>query len=58
MINALTLLFLCQLAGEVIVRAAGLAFPGPVLGMGMLFAGLLAFGRTEPGARRRRRHAS
>jgi holin-like protein len=46
MINALTLLFLCQLAGEVIVRVAGLAFPGPVLGMGMLFAGLLAFGRS------------
>jgi holin-like protein len=48
MINALTLLFLCQLAGEVIVRAAGLGFPGPVLGMGMLFAGLSVFGRTSP----------
>jgi holin-like protein len=46
MLQALTLLFLCQLAGEVAVRAAGLAFPGPVLGMGLLFAGLLAMGRT------------
>ncbi len=46
MLRALTLLFLCQLAGEAAVRAAGLAFPGPVLGMGLLFAALLATGRT------------
>ena len=46
MIRALTLLFGCQLIGETIVRAAGLPFPGPVLGMGLLFAGLLAVGRT------------
>ena len=39
MLNALTLLFLCQLAGEVIVQALGLTFPGPVLGMGLLFGG-------------------
>lgn len=48
MINALTLLFLCQLAGEVIVRSLGLTFPGPVLGMGLIFAGLLIFGRSGP----------
>jgi holin-like protein len=48
MIHALTLLFVCQLAGEVVVRAAGLAFPGPVLGMGLMFAGLLARGRSAP----------
>jgi holin-like protein len=48
MIQALTLLFLCQLAGEVAVQALGLAFPGPVLGMGLFFAGLLATGRTGP----------
>jgi holin-like protein len=41
MINALALLFLCQLAGEVVVRTLGIGFPGPVLGMGLLFAGLL-----------------
>jgi holin-like protein len=46
MIQALTLLFLCQLAGETLVRLAGLAFPGPVLGMGLLVAGLFAAGRT------------
>ncbi len=45
MIQALTLLFLCQLAGEVIVRTLGVVFPGPVVGMGLLFIGLLAFGR-------------
>jgi holin-like protein len=48
MLHALTLLFLCQLVGEIAVRAAGLAFPGPVLGMGLLFAGLLARGRSGP----------
>ena len=58
MLNALTLLFLCQLAGEVIVRALGITFPGPVLGMGLLFVGLLAVGRSGRGARRGRRHAS
>ena len=46
MIQALTLLFVCQLLGEVIVQALGITFPGPVLGMGLLFAGLLAFGRS------------
>ncbi len=46
MIQALTILFLCQLAGETIVRAAGLAFPGPVLGMALMVAGLFLRGRT------------
>ena len=48
MIPALSLLFLCQLVGEVVVRALGLPFPGPVLGMGLVFAGLLARGRSDP----------
>ena len=48
MIHALTLLFVCQLAGEVVVQAAGLAFPGPVLGIALMFAGLLARGRWAP----------
>jgi holin-like protein len=48
MINALTLLFLCQLAGEVLVRALGITFPGPVLGMGLIFAGLMLAGRSFP----------
>lgn len=47
MIEALTLLFLCQLAGETLVRLAGIAFPGPVLGMALMLGGLLAFGRSS-----------
>jgi holin-like protein len=46
MLNALTLLFFCQLAGEIAVQLVGIPFPGPVLGMALLFAGLLAFGRS------------
>jgi holin-like protein len=46
MLDALTLLFLCQLAGEVLVRLAGVAFPGPVLGMGLLLGLLAAAGRV------------
>ena len=48
MIQALTLLFSCQLVGEFLVRAAGIAFPGPVLGMGFLFAILLVRGHSTP----------
>jgi holin-like protein len=48
MIHAISVLFLCQLAGEVIVRAIGVPVPGPVLGMGLLFAGLLLRGRSDP----------
>lgn len=40
MLGALTLLLLFQLAGEVIVQAAALPVPGPVLGMALLFAAL------------------
>jgi putative effector of murein hydrolase LrgA (UPF0299 family) len=49
MVQALTLLFVCQLAGEAAVRAAGLTLPGPVLGMALLFTGLLAAGRSRAG---------
>lgn len=47
MIRALTILFLCQLAGEAVVRALGVAFPGPVLGMALFVAGLFALGRSS-----------
>lgn len=40
MLHAITLLLLCQLAGEALVRLAGIAVPGPVIGMVLLFAGL------------------
>ena len=46
LIQALTLLFLCQLAGEVIARSLGIVFPGPVIGMGLLFLGMLVLGRS------------
>lgn len=47
----LALLLGCQLAGELIARAAGLPWPGPVLGLLLLLA-LLAAGlwRTPIGA--------
>lgn len=43
---ALTILLACQLAGEVIVRAAGVPVPGPVLGMVLLCAALALRGGT------------
>src|SRR5690349_13099277 len=48
MINAFTSLLLCQLAGELLVRALGLPVPGPVLGMVLLFAVLLLRGKEAP----------
>lgn len=42
-------LLVCQLAGEVIVVALGLPIPGPVVGMAMLFAGLLLKGGVPDG---------
>lgn len=44
MLNYLTLIFCCQLAGEFIIGATGLSIPGPVLGMVFLFCFLLARG--------------
>ena len=38
MIGHLTLIFLCQLIGEIVVRSVGWSIPGPVLGMIILFA--------------------
>ena len=40
MLNAVTLLQLFQLAGEAIVLFFALPVPGPVIGMGLLFAAL------------------
>ncbi len=41
MLRALTILILCQFAGEVTARVGGLAMPGPVLGL-LLLLGILA----------------
>jgi putative effector of murein hydrolase LrgA (UPF0299 family) len=52
MIAAIAGLLLCQLLGEVLVRALALPVPGPVAGMGLMFAFLSLRGRRlggEPG---------
>jgi holin-like protein len=42
MIASLSLILLCQLAGEIIVRALALPMPGPVIGLVLLLVLLLA----------------
>jgi putative effector of murein hydrolase LrgA (UPF0299 family) len=42
MIASLSLILLCQLAGEVFVRGLGLPMPGPVVGLMLLLVLLLA----------------
>lgn len=44
MLLGLLILLGCQLAGEVIIIALGLPIPGPVIGMLILFLGLIAYG--------------
>lgn len=48
MIESLTLLLICQLAGEVLVGLFRLPIPGPVLGMVLLFLGLMLRGGVPP----------
>ena len=48
MLAGLTVLLLFQCAGEVIVHALGLPFPGPVLGMLLLFLALALRGGDVP----------
>ena len=38
------MLLVCQLVGEVIVAVTGIPVPGPVIGMAILFCGLLVRG--------------
>ena len=45
MLLYLTLIFCCQLVGELLVSATALPVPGPVIGMVLLFCGLLVHGR-------------
>jgi holin-like protein len=45
----ITLLLVCQLIGEVLARLLDLPLPGPVIGMLVLFAGLLIHGRVPEG---------
>lgn len=48
MIAAFAGIFACQLLGEFVVRAFALPLPGPVLGMFLLFAALVARGGAVP----------
>lgn len=52
MLQGLTLIFLCQLAGEALVRLLGVPFPGPVAGMAILLVGLALAGGAPEGLRR------
>lgn len=44
MLPYLTLLCVCQLAGELLAQATGLPVPGPVCGMVLLYLGLVVRG--------------
>lgn len=44
MLAALTLILTLQLVGEALARGLGLPLPGPVVGMALLFAGLVIAG--------------
>jgi holin-like protein len=44
-IRGFTLLLLCQMAGELTSRGLGVAVPGPVVGLVILFCGLCVRGR-------------
>ncbi|TVS01686.1 MAG: CidA/LrgA family protein [Rhodobacteraceae bacterium] len=46
MIHALALILACQLAGETLARLFSLPAPGPVIGMALLFALMLAAPRV------------
>lgn len=48
MLAQLTLIFLCQLVGELIAGALAIPVPGPVIGMALLFALLSLRGATPP----------
>ena len=49
MLRAIFLLLVCQLAGEAIHRATGLALPGSVIGMVLLVGWLALVPRERPG---------
>lgn len=49
MIFYLTLIFSCQLAGELVKVSLDLPVPGPVIGMVLLFAGLMVKGKIPDG---------
>ncbi|MDH5258631.1 MAG: CidA/LrgA family protein [Gammaproteobacteria bacterium] len=46
MLEAIAVLLVCQLMGELIVIGLGLPLPGPVIGMAILFFGLVFYGKV------------
>ena len=52
MLQGLALIFLCQLAGETLVRLLGVPVPGPVAGMVILLLGLVLAGGPGESLRR------
>ena len=48
MIYAIAALFLLQWLGDVLVQWLGLPIPGPLVGMLLMFVGLVVMGRTPP----------
>ncbi|MCC2595453.1 CidA/LrgA family protein [Pusillimonas sp. MFBS29] len=51
MLFALTTLFLMQAAGEVLARLTGLPLPGALIGMLLMLAALMVYGRVPAGLR-------
>ncbi|WP_207790375.1 CidA/LrgA family protein [Sandaracinobacter neustonicus] len=49
MIDAIALLFVCQLLGEALHRLTGLPLPGPVIGLLLLLGWLALVRRERPG---------
>ena len=49
MLKPIALILLCQLAGEAVAHGFGMPVPGPVIGLLLLFALLLATGSTGGG---------
>lgn len=49
MLGSFSLILIYQLAGEVAVRLSGVPIPGPVVGMALLFVGLLIKGGIPDG---------
>jgi len=48
---AVTVLFVMQAAGEVLVRLTGVPLPGPLIGMLLMLVALMAYGRVPAGLR-------
>jgi len=46
MLEAIAILLICQLLGEAIVIGLDLPLPGPVIGMAILFFGLMIYGKV------------